>query len=171
MNGFQKAIKVCAICFAIFLIVNIFGWTIFGISSFVYIVEPEARKNETVEILDKGEEYQSVVFSENEYNNINEIQIDSKFSEIYISRVSNNDLSIETDKPKDKIKIEFINGKVKIKENEKKFFHGNNSGKIKISIPENMQLEKLDLDTGAGKVSLIEVSARELNIDHGARKA
>jgi len=152
MNGFQKVIKVCAICFAIFLVVNICGWIIFGISCFVYVADPEARVNERVEVSDMGKENQAAVFSENEYNNINKIQIDSKFSEIYISKVNNNDLSVETDKSQDKVRIEVLGGTLKIKENEKWFFHGNNSGKIKISIPENMKLEELNLDTGAGRV-------------------
>lgn len=171
MNGFQKVIKVCAICFAIFLIVNICGWIIFGISCFVYIADPETRENETAQISDIRKEHQSVVFSENEYTNINRIQIDSKFSEIYISKVNNHDLSVETDKAEDKIRIELVGGTLKIKENEKWFFHGNNSGRIKISIPDNFKLGELDLDTGAGKVSLIGISASKLNIDHGARKA
>ena len=152
MNGFQKVIKVCAICFAIFLIVNICGWIIFGISCFVYIADPEVRENERVEISELEKEHQSVMFSENEYDNINKIQIDRKYSEIYISKVSNHDLSVETDKSQEKIRIELVGGTLKIKENEKWFFHGNNSGKIKVAIPENMKLGELELESGAGKL-------------------
>lgn len=39
MNGFQKVVKIFAVALAVFIIVNIAGWMIFGISMFIGIVD------------------------------------------------------------------------------------------------------------------------------------
>ncbi|MCI9366382.1 MAG: hypothetical protein HFJ54_07745 [Clostridia bacterium] len=85
MNGFQSAIKIFAICLAIFIIVNIFGWIIFGVSFLAHFGDNENIENS--EIIDVQES-----FSET-YENVDRIDIDIAYSKLYIK--VGNELKVE----------------------------------------------------------------------------
>ena len=171
MNGFQKVVKIGAICFAIYLIFNILVWSMMGLGLLTSIIGiDEDRKNERAEIyITEGEE-QNIIFAEKEYNKIEKIKIDIKYSELYISLTDDNELIVDTDCSKDKIKIETNNNVLRIKEESDWFFRTKSLGKIQINIPQNMNIEKLELDTGAGKIMLNEIRAERLDVNHGAGK-
>lgn len=76
MNGIQKSIKILAICFAVFLIVNIFGFIIFGLSFMINI--GEGRNTENLERIEREYSY-----TQEDFKNIENIDID-----IGTSRVS-----------------------------------------------------------------------------------
>lgn len=174
MNGFQKVIKIGAICLAIFLIVNIFSWMIFGISCFVAIIEPTEEKiseSEKAEELLPDETRESIVYTENEYKDIEKIDIDTKYGELYIKTTTNPDITIKVDNSNTKFDVRLANGILKVKERDRSFFNVSKSGKIDIYIPENFEIKELQINSGAGKTTIMDIKAREFDIDHGARKA
>ena len=83
MSGFQSVIKILAICLAIFIIVNIFGWIIFGISFLAHFgdngdIEEFGVNIEASERINVKES-----FSET-YQNVDRIDIDIAYSKLYI---------------------------------------------------------------------------------------
>lgn len=88
MNGFQNVIKIFAICLAVFIIVNIFGWLIFGLSFLTHL--GDNRNMESTEITNEINIKED--FSET-YENVDRIDIDIAYSKLYIK--SGNELRVE----------------------------------------------------------------------------
>jgi len=97
MNGFQKVIKIFAICLAIFIIVNIFGWILGGIGFLVHIGDlNDDHKHEEAELgynadTDEGKNYGEVW---TEWQDIEKIHIDLEGSKLII-RVSGDRLAVK----------------------------------------------------------------------------
>ncbi len=161
MNGVQRGIKALAICFAIFLIVNIVGWIIYGVSFLIYIGEDSNINNsETVK--------ENYTYEENEYSNISKIDIDIATSTLVIKKGEK--LKVDTEESRKVISVNAVNGKLKIEEKGKMVWNWNNHNinNITIYIPDNLILEELKIDAGAGKIEIDETYAKEFKISHGA---
>lgn len=173
MNGFQKVVKIGAICLAIIIIVNIFSWMIFGISCFIDILEPEKEQideNEKSEVFLLDKTTENIVYTESEYRDINKIDIETKYGELYIKTTTNSDITVTADNSNTKFDVKLANGILKIEERDRGFFNINKSGKINLYIPESFDINELKIDSGAGKVTITDIKAREFDIEHGARK-
>lgn len=157
MSNFQKVIKVLAICFAIFLIINIFGAIVFGITLFANIT---GRSNHEINANLSGD---GIVES---YDNVDKIDIELVASELVIK--TGNELRVETENLNNDFSSKAVNGTLKIKENKVWFWNNNSSGKIILYIPQSMILRDLSIDTGAGTIYIDGINAEKLDIDHGA---
>lgn len=155
MNAFQKVIKIFAICLAIFIIVNIISGILFGLSIITNIGFVDTNVN-SIEVEN---------FSET-YENIDKINIEVTTSNIVIKQ--GNEFKVEANNLSNKFSSKLENGNLKIKEG--KMWLGNNdySGLITIYIPSDIILDKLKIDSGAGKIEISDISVDEFDIDHGA---
>lgn len=176
MNGFQKAIKILAICLSIFIIANIIGVIVFGIS----IVTNIGMREEKVIVENFSEAYQ----------NVSEIDIESISSNIIIkleedSNGKNRNETLQEDEANPifseeaKVRVEasnlknnftskLKNGTLKIEESKVGFWGSNSSGVITIYIPKEIALNELKIDSGAGKIEIENIVSEKLDLDQGA---
>lgn len=154
MNGFQKTIKIFAICLAIFIIVNIVG----GILSFLAIVTGVRymETNDTIQV-------ESFV---GEYKNIDKIDIDSVSSNIIIK--PGNEFKVEANNLKNRLSSNEMNGTLRIKEEKAWFWNSNNQGSITIYVPIGITLNELKIDSGAGKIEIENINVDEFDLEQGA---
>lgn len=159
MNGIQKVIKIFAICLAVFIIVNICGWIIFGINLLVRI--GDSGSTETWEEGTELEYYEGSLSQ-----NITEIDIDIKSTKLTI-KAEGTEFALQINDRSD-YHIKEENGKLKIKENSAWFWNNERPENIIITIPESAILNDLDIDSGGGKIRIDGVKSNKINIDQGA---
>lgn len=182
MNSAQKVIKILAIVFAIFLIVNIFSAVIFGVRIFSEIIysNKQATNNSNSEY--KIEEIEKLeTLRENA-----KIKIDLSMTNLEIKQADV--FQIEKRNISSQLKCKVTGNTLEIKENNTKWFnHIDEKATIIVYIPKHMTLQtldvsmgvgvaeiqgirtnKLDIDSGAGKMTLINVTSKKTNIDGGA---
>lgn len=152
MNGFQKTIKIFAICLAIFIIVNIIG----GILTFLSIVTGVHFENDTVKV---------ETFAET-YTNVERIYVDSASSNIVIK--PGNEFKVEANNLKNSFSSKARNGELRVKEEKAWFWNNNASGEIVIYVPHTITLDELKIDSGAGKINIADIKAYEFDLDQGA---
>lgn len=152
MNNAQKVIKYVAIVFAISLIASIFASILTGVFALLGVDTVIDVISDSVEVMDYAKEY----------SNVYSIQLD----------ISTADLEII---PADKLKIEGTsiptdyefkeeNGKLKIK-NKKA---AKNS---KLVIYLSTEVKELDIDVGAGKIQMEDLTIQEVSLYTGAATA
>lgn len=149
MNGFQKVVKVFAICLGIVIIVNICALILSVFSIGLNI----GNNNENLESFE--ETYQSV----------EKIDIDSVASNITIKQGEQFKVEANT---KNGITSKFKNGNLEIEEKTKLFFNSGFVGEIIIYVPVNVSLRELKINSGAGKIDIDSINASSFDIDHGA---
>lgn len=152
MNGFQKVIKVFAICLAIFIIANICICIFSGLSLFIYFGNKQETSVTTKEFVQT-------------YSNIERLDIDMVASNIEI--IPGNEFKVEAWKA-GTLTSKVVNGKLKLQENKKWFLSNNEIGQIIIYVPETVILKELDLDAGAGTVKIQNITAEKVDLDQGA---
>lgn len=161
MNGFQKVIKIFAICFGVFLIVNIFSWAIVGISFFAHIASDD---------IDNAEQFENdsiaYDYSEDMIEGIDRIDVDIRVAELIIE--SGTEFSINVS---DEYNFDIHNGNGKITIKERDFWYKNKKkiNNVKVVIPKDL-IKKIDIDTGAGNIKINDIYIDEVDIDHGAGK-
>lgn len=149
MNNAQKVIKYVAIVFAIGLIVSIVSSILTGVFAFLGISAVIDVATNNVEVMDYVQEY----------ININSIDMD--ISTVNLEIIPADTLKVEaTGIPVD-YKFEQENGELKIK--NKKV---SQNAKLVLYIPRDVN--KLDLDIGAGKIEMEDITVQELSLDTGA---
>lgn len=161
MNGVQKIIKIFAICLAIFIIVNIFGWLIGGLGFLIHIGENgdniSDRTYETSEIT--GDSWGN-------FQNITNIDIDLKSAKLSLK--SGGDKLVVKKSNEDNFKIYTDDHELKIKEKDGWFLNHDKFDTIEVIIPDGMLLRELNIDSGAGKVEINGIKSDEFHIDQGA---
>lgn len=150
MNGIQKAIKIGAICFAVFIISSIISSVLFALSFIPGI------KNDS-QIMD---------FTES-YNNIHNVDIDISAAKLYIKE--GNEFNVEATNITEEFTSKLNNDTLKIKE-VKRFFNRNKTATITIYIPKNYLLDELIIDSGAGLVEIENTLANIFDVNQGAGK-
>jgi len=149
MNNAQKVIKYVAIAVAISLVVAIVGSILTGILAISGISAVIDVANNNVETMSYTKEYE----------NVNSIEID--VSAIDLEILPANKLNVSgTEIPVD-YKFEEENGTLKIKGKKVK-----TEAKLIICVPNNMV--ELDLDIGAGKIEIEDITVQKFNLDTGA---
>lgn len=148
MSSGQKAIKYLAIGLAIFIILNIVNAIFWSISFFGNF----SSKSD-------------IEFTET-YSNVSKIKIDLKASKLIITngmefKVEASDVSSRFSSKVTK------DNTLKIEEHNTWFWH-HSSGEIIVTVPNNMPLEELDIDCGAGKIEIQNITSNKLDIDCGA---
>ena len=150
MNGFQKAIKVFAICLGIVIIVNICALVLSVFSIGIHI---EKNNNENFKNFEES------------YNSVEKIDIDSVSSNITIKQGEQFKVESST---KNGIISKFNNGTLEIEEKTKLFFNSGLVGDITIYIPVDVKLRELKIDSGAGRIDIDNINSSNFDIDHGA---
>lgn len=159
MTSWQKTIKYLAMAFAIFLTVSIFAGIFGALGAFSFIDN----------IFDKEEVQLGELKTYTVSDNIKNIEIDVGAADLTVvtgdkfyveSNLSNltvkedgKSLEISSEKGFD-ISLSFVSG-----------------GTLKIYIPNGFVFDEANIDTGAGQVSIEELSANELELNFGAGEA
>lgn len=154
MTSIQKAIKYLAIAFAIFLSVSIIGGIITAVAGISYIFTGSDSEKESA-----GE--------------MQTYSVDGDISKLALN-LSGAELKIKTS---DKFSVESNNkyisvdtkkSKLCIDEAKKPFSVMSKGVTVVLSIPEGFIFDDADIDTGAGKVEIEELSADDLKLSLGA---
>ncbi len=155
MNTAQKIIKYCAIGFAAILIVSILSGIIFGVLGIV-----------TAGRLIKDN---------------SEISLSCEESEKYCMTLSIAASELEVKKG-EKLSVETENEKVEVKQGENtlvvkengsswSWFGKNEEKKIVVYVPEDMQFDKVGISSGAGRIYVEKLDAKELEVALGVGEA
>lgn len=152
MNRIQKIIKLIAICLAIIIIANIFSTLFYGLS---LITDIDLNK----------ENKDKITFKET-YEEIERIEVDAVSSNIII-RIGDS-FKVETQNIKNNFSSNKKRKTLEIEESTGLFNKNKGNGKIIIEIPEEIELEELKIDTGAGKFEITDITAKEFEMNHGA---
>lgn len=151
MTTFQKVIKVLAIILGVLIItaiIKVVLTTIGVISGLNYINE-----NKYTETFNQ------------EYTNINSIELEIDSADIVIKE--GNTFSVDAKNVSKRFKSKTSNGKLIIEEKNKKWKKSIDS-KVVISIPKTENINELNIENGAGQLSISNLSFGELEISQGA---
>lgn len=152
MTTAQKIIKYCAIAFAIFLIVTIISGILSGIYGLASAIGlKKGTTNETGSINLEGDltAYLDVDVA---YSNLN-IKVGKEF----LAQTNNENIQCKQD-----------GNRLKIKEKNLKWFAKDSDGNLTIYIPEDLKLEEIKINTGAGKVNIESLMTQKLRLNLGA---
>lgn len=168
MSGLQKVIKYCAMAFAIFLSVVIFGAIIAavtgvatGIAGVHYITEERERIN-------LSEKYTEAEIAE---LGIQDLLIDCN---AYITVQRGDELSVVATNVTEDYKIRCSNGKLSVLQEKKNIVIGFGDWNIRekeevlVTIPESFEPEQVVIRSGSGKVSVSEVTSDRMELDSGS---
>ena len=149
MTGLQRAIKYCAIAFAVFLIVSIIGGIVGTLGTVAGLFGGNAVGDmKTYEI----------------EGNIESIEAEIGAASLEI--VSGDSFSVESNHKYLTVKEE----KNTLKITEKRTVIGVSSGNVKVvvTVPEDFVFENAEISAGAGKVKIDSLLAKDLNLELGA---
>ncbi len=156
MKGIQKVIKYIAIALAMFIIINICGGILFGLSMIAAIFG-----------LDEGEDIPESerITQLEDIKQIKKLDIEIKFAKLSIKhgdmfKVEANDKNIYCNKSGDSIQIRDKNNSLRSKNKE-----------VIIYIPDDFVFEDVNIIAGAGKVDVEFLLAKNLSFDIGAGSA
>ncbi len=157
MSTGQQVIKVLAIIFAIFIIVNVVGGVIFGISLFAEITmigEQRTDKSTTKE------------FSQIYENKVDTIKVETAVSKLTIQKGTR--LKVEGSNLPSKFTSKVSGTTLTVKEEgNKKWLNENVTSEIIITIPEGKTLTKLEIDSGVGTNHIQDLTVETLDLDCG----
>lgn len=158
MSSGQQIIKVLAIIFAIFLIVNIFGWIIFGLSTFVGI-------NMLGDNISR-EKYNTIEFSQVYQENVENIKVETAISKLTIK--IGDELKVEGTKLPSKFSSKVRGNTLTVKEEGSKgLFHQDVTSELIITVPSELTLEKLEVDAGIGNNTIEDIVVENLELTCG----
>lgn len=157
MSIAQKIIKYLALAFAIFLIVTIFSGILTGIYTMSNILGLKKENTESVAEIStlELEEINDYAYLDIEIKHSNfKIKLGEKFE------VQTNNDNIEINQKNNKLKI--------IEKQSNWFWRNSNEEELIVYIPENIEFEKVNIETGAGRVNIEEIKAEKLKLNLGA---
>lgn len=169
MNGVQKVIKIFAICLAIFIIVNIFGWIFGGVGILIHMSDmdnDESYASAGMEHSEISEEGKLTGESWQQWQDIDKINIDLKSAKLVIK--PGEDKLIVKMSDVNNFRVEANRDELKIEEKDGWFLNHDRFDTLEIIIPEEMLLKELEIDSGAGRVEIDGIMVDEFEIDQGA---
>ena len=153
MTATQKTIKYLALAFAVFLIVSIFSAIIFGLKAiFNLFTKTNEPNNTNITVMENYSSY---------------LDIDLKYANLYIK--NGESLMAKTDN--DKISIVQNNNKLIIKEKGKRFLSNFKQSNVTLYIPDELEFDSININSGAGKLEIDSITTNDLNINLGAGKS
>lgn len=165
MTTAQKIIKYFAIAFAIFLIVSIISLILFGVYALSGVL---GLKNNSK--IDVSSNMQTVDIG-NKGNIVNLTDITSLDIEVkYTNLIIKNGDTFHYETNNDNVIYKENHNTIKIEEKGKWLFSDTESNLI-IYIPENFDLNKINIEAGAGKVEIENLNADNLDLELGAGEA
>lgn len=153
MTSIQKIIKYCAIAFAFSLIFSIVSGIMFGVLSITNVFGNDDHIMENLEELKITE-------------SVNVLDIEVVSSNITVQL--GDTFKVETNNKN--IKYKESNGKLTITEKKHNWFGNNASSDLVIYIPENLVLDDVTIESKAGKMEIESLSTKNLDLDLGAGK-
>lgn len=156
MTPAQKVIKYIATAFAILLIASIISGILtggFAILSALGLIHTNDSISENLSLISS------------EVTDVSSLNIDVNCTNLEIKK--GDAFKVETNNSK--ISFEENNGDIKIKETNKNWLNSNNiKSYVVVYIPENINIEKATIQTGAGKVNIGTLNAKNFELELGA---
>lgn len=167
MKEFQKIIKYASIAFGLYLAVSIIGGIvaivvsiftgIYGVNYLTDNLQDALKSNDSnVDIIDENQELEQFSKMELEISTAN-LTVKSE----------GNSYRVEKYQIPKNTKIESKDGVLEIK-NEKIFNKNDSKSSITVYIPENVELDDVAIEIGAGTVNIAEIKAKNVDFDFGA---
>lgn len=154
MSQFQKIMKYLAFAFAVFLIVTIAQLSVFLMDAFAPLLGLETTVNN---------EKVTEVMSLNE-TDVSSLDIDVMYADIEIKQ--GNQLSVKTNN--DDIKCQHKDKKIKIEESGASFLGSHSKSKVVITVPQQYIFDKVQIEAGAGQVSIERLQTYSGDFELGA---
>lgn len=150
----QRIIKYCAIAFAIFLTINIISAIMFGIISIGNIFgNNDNNQTDTLTNL-------------NIKTNAKILDIEVKNTNITIKK----GYTLKAETNNKNIKVNQNNNKISIEETRHNYFNKNTNTNLVIYLPSDYIFNEVSIENGAGKINIDWVHTEKLNLDLGAGK-
>ena len=155
MTSIQKVIKYIAIAFACFLIFAIISGILSAILGISFVFNITDGEPEITEMKD-------IVFEE---TTLDSLDIDIAYANLIIKNGEN--ISVSTNNSNIKSKLE--NGKLTVEDTTTRWINGKSDVEVIVYIPRNIELDKIDITTGAGNTVIEELNVyNAANIECGA---
>lgn len=165
MTSFQKVIKYGAIAFAIYLCFLIIGMIIFGITAIFGITTG-------LEIFENSKDNVAMITKwEQEYTNITNLDINLSVCRLTIKK--GDMLKVDVSDVSDQFNCEAEGDKLKIKDenwNKNMFNTLNYKPEVTIYIPETMEFEEINIETGVNETNIESLKADRVNLKMGVGK-
>lgn len=158
MTTAQKVIKYFALAFAIFLIVTIITTTLSIIGGLSSVLKLRNEKSETI----------SSELSKINIENKDFTTLDIELS--YTNLIIKNGEKFEVETNSNKIEFKNKNNILQIKDINHNWFVKNNATDLVLYIPKDLELEKLKIEAGFGKINIESLNAKKLSFELGAGK-
>ena len=154
MSQSQKIIKYLAIAFALFLTFSIISGIIYGVS-FIFDLSNDNSRSIT--------------------EKLDNLEIDKASSFLDIDVLSSNIKIKKGDTFKIKTNNKYISSreeknKLYIKERKHNWFHKNENNELIVYIPDDFVFDSVEIESGAGKIIVYELSTKQIYLDLGAGK-
>lgn len=156
MTTAQKVIKYLAIAFAVFLIVSIISTitaALFAVSGILGL-KKDIEENINAEM----------TTTNFENSDISTLDIEVAFTNLTIK--TGDFLKVETDN--NNINCKQQEGKLEIIEKNKKWFSNYEEKELILYLPEDLEFEKIKINTGAGKIDIENLKTEKLSFELGA---
>lgn len=156
MSIVQKVIKYLAIAFAIALIVGIITTIVSVVSSIPLTLKIGKNNSDSNNVIETSSDFES--------ENIAFLDIDIAYSNLTIRKgeylkVESSDKDIQCKQDEQKIII---------KERNSNWFNNTKKEELIVYVPENLQFDKVNINTGVGKVNIEILNTKVLKMDLGA---
>lgn len=167
MKEFQKIIKYASIAFGLYLAVSIIGGIvaivvsiftgIYGVNYLTDNLQDALKSNDSnVDIIDENQELEQ----------FSKMKLEISTANLTVKSEGNSYRVEKYQIPKN-TKIESKDGVLEIK-NEKIFNKNDSKSSITVYIPENVELDDVAIEIGAGTVNIAEIKAKNVDFDFGA---
>lgn len=145
----NKAVRLVAIGFALLLAVSIIGGVLSLLFAIPEMLTPDVGK-ETVYTFDERD--------------IDSLDIELSAADLKITRGDELTVSVSSDR----IKVSEKKGELAVTDTKSFISIRNKAYKVEITLPEAVELEKADIDTGAGEIEIEGLVAERLTLELGA---
>lgn len=151
MKSWQKTIKYLAIALAIFLAVSIVGGVISVLTTINFFFGGSRQALDVEDVIIQSDM-------------IDTLEIDIAAAELNI--VTGEEFKVSCDS--ENVSIQALNGKLTVKEKKKYFSSYTEKATITVSLLADTMFEKVSINGGAGKVSAQHITTQKLELDLGA---
>ncbi len=158
MTTEQKTIKTLAFILAGIICLSIFSIMVRALGFVFSIIDDE---------YESSTETRQIISTEKiDYRKIDKLDIDMTISSLEIRRGTT--LSIEKSNSDMDVRVSENSSTLKVEEKTRHFFGLHKGGTLLLTLPNSMDISKLDIDHGAGKISIDGITADNFEFDQGA---
>ncbi len=150
MSIFQRVVKYCAMAFAVYLVILIVGGILAGVGGLSFLTDRFGGSDEV---------YEGKIYDVSQ--DIGEIEIEIGATDCEI--LTGESFTVESNSPK--LKVNDINGRLVITDSTR---NPKTPVTLKVYIPEDANIRKIDISTGAGDIYAESLVCSSLNLECGA---